>query len=231
MDRRLNRRLVAAVLLTTSTWAFPATGTETVAGVASVIDADTLEIHGQRIRLHGIDAPESKQACLDDAGKEWRCGQKAALSLSDRIGRSPVSCEGRDTDRYGRIVAVCFKGTDDINAWLVAQGWAVAYRQYSTDYVAQEAEAKAAGRGVWEGRFVMPWDWRRGQRVVQQQAPASTQDGDCRIKGNIGSKGDRIYHVPGGRFYDRTQIDESKGERWFCSEDEAKAAKWRRSGQ
>lgn len=75
----------------------------------------------------------------------------------------------------------------------------------------------------------MPWDWRRGQRTASP-APSAHTDG-CAIKGNIGSKGDRIYHVPGGRFYDRTQIDEAKGERWFCNEAEAIAAGWRRSTQ
>ena len=230
MDWRLISRLAVAVLITTSTWAFPAAGTETVVGVASVIDADTLEIHGQRIRLHGIDAPESNQLCTNGGGKEWRCGQKAALALSDRIGRSPVFCEGLDTDRYGRIVSRCFVAGADINAWLVADGWAVAYRRYSKDYVAQEADAKNAGRGIWSGSFVMPWDWRRGQRV-KQQAQSARSNGECTIKGNISSNGDRIYHVPGGRWYDQTKIDESKGERWFCSEDDAKAAKWRRSRQ
>lgn len=129
-------------------------------GVASVTDGDTLEIHGTRVRLHGIDAPESSQTC-QRGGQAWRCGQTAALALSDFIGRRTVSCQSRDTDRYGRTVAVCSVGGTDINRWLVAEGYALAYRQYSTDYVADEAAAKTAHKGVWATEFVPPWEWRR----------------------------------------------------------------------
>jgi endonuclease YncB( thermonuclease family) len=131
-----------------------------IAGVASVIDGDTIEIHGQRIRLHGIDAPESRQTCLDAGGRTWRCGQQAALALQDLIGRRTVSCDERDVDRYGRIVGRCLLGDIDINEWLVSQGLALAYRHYSMDYVAAEDEARAADRGMWAGKFEPPWDWR-----------------------------------------------------------------------
>jgi endonuclease YncB( thermonuclease family) len=122
-----------------------------------VIDADTIEIHGQRIRLHGIDAPEGGQTCLDAAGRNWRCGQRAALALQDLIGRSTVTCDERDVDRYGRIVGRCLVGDLDI----VAQGLALAYRHYSRDYVAAEDQARSAGRGMWAGSFEPPWEWRR----------------------------------------------------------------------
>jgi endonuclease YncB( thermonuclease family) len=195
-----------------------------VAGRTSVIDGDTIEIHGQRIRLFGIDAPESAQLCLT-GDKRWRCGQQAALALDDKIAGRPVECAEKDRDQYGRIVAVCRAGDQDLNGWLVTEGWALAYRQFSTDYVDEEEAARAAGKGIWRGTFVPPWDWRRGKRLE----PTASKPGDCRIKGNVSSKGERIYHVPGGRFYEQTQIDTDKGERWFCSEAEAKAAGWRRS--
>lgn len=132
-----------------------------IAGVASVIDGDTLEIHGTRIRLFGIDSPEGRQQCQRRDGTSWRCGQQAALALQDHIGRRPIVCVERDIDRFRRVVAQCRLGNEDINGWLVAQGWAAAYVSFSHDYISQEAVARAAGIGVWSGEFVMPWDWRR----------------------------------------------------------------------
>ncbi len=135
---------------------------QTITGVASVRDGDSLEIRGTRIRLHGIDAPESRQLCARPTGQRWRCGQQAALALSDRIGRRSVSCVTRDIDRYGRTIAVSTQDGTNLNAWMVREGWAVAYRRYSRDYVAIEDDARRTGRNIWSGTFVMPWDWRRG---------------------------------------------------------------------
>ena len=196
-----------------------------ISGKASVTDGDTLRIGSERIRFHGIDAPESAQSCRA-GGKTWACGEAATRALRERIGRRPVECAERDRDRYGRIVAVCRVGGADLNAWMVEQGWALAYRKYSTHYVSQEAAAQAARRGVWRGEFVQPSRWRRGERL---QAAAAASAGDCRIKGNISKKGTRIYHVPGGVSYAKTRIDTAKGERWFCTEAKARAAGWRRA--
>jgi endonuclease YncB( thermonuclease family) len=137
---------------------------QTITGVASVTDGDSLEIRGQRIRLHGIDAPESRQLCQRPDGTAWRCGQQAALALSDQIERSPVACHVRDTDRYGRAIAVCMKDARNLSAWMVQQGWAVAYRRYSRDYIPAEEDARRSRRNIWSGQFDMPWDWRRTQR-------------------------------------------------------------------
>ncbi len=185
-----------------------------IAGTASVIDGDTLEVHGQRIRLHGIDAPESRQMCLAE-GAHWRCGQKAALALADKIGTSPVICEEQDVDRYKRIVAVCYVRGEDLNHWMVINGWALAYQRYSKKYVDEERAAQAARVGVWRGKFVPPWNWRRGERL--QAATVSDSATGCAIKGNISSSGERIFHIPGGSYYDRTKISPQKGERWFCT--------------
>ncbi len=135
-----------------------------VAGVASVIDGDTIEVHGQRIRLHGIDAPESRQLCRLD-GKLWQCGKDATNALADKIARRPVTCEDLGRDRYKRIIARCTVVGEDLEKWMVANGWAIAYRRYSLDYVDEEADAQAARRGIWAGAFVKPWEWRRGKRL------------------------------------------------------------------
>lgn len=132
-------------------------------GVASVIDGDTIEIHGERFRLFGIDAPESKQLCKGATGKPYRCGQVAANALSDLIGRQTVTCEKKDIDRYKRIVAVCSVTGRDVGAYLMAEGLAVAYVQYSRLYLPQQAAARKARLGLWAGAFEMPWDWRRAR--------------------------------------------------------------------
>ena len=216
--------LAAVVSVVASATAFAATS-----GPARVIDGDTIDISGQRIRLHGIDTPESGQSCQRD-GISWLCGAQATKTLRELIGDADVSCTKRDRDRYGRIVAVCQANGVNLNAAMVLSGMALAYRKYSDDYNGQEVSAKAARRGLWAGQFVPPWDWRRGKRLASETAAANDNPKGCRIKGNIGSKGDRIYHMPGGRWYDRTVITASKGERWFCSEEEARGAGWRRAG-
>ena len=139
---------------------FPVMAATDIMGTATVIDGDTIEIHGQRIRLHGIDAPESSQECTRRDGTSWRCGQQASLALADHISTATIRCEPHGHDRYRRIIAVCFKRAEDLNRWMVTSGWAVAYRKHSLDYVAEEERAHRAGLKLWSGTFEMPWDWR-----------------------------------------------------------------------
>ena len=225
MSRAISAATFASIVILVSIGSSQAD--EPIVGRASVTDGDTVVIRDTRIRLHGIDAPESAQLCKDAAGRDYRCGQVAALALSDRIGASPISCEPRDTDRYGRTVAVCRKETEDLNGWMVRQGYAIAYRRYSTEYVQAEAEAKAAKLGIWAGTFLEPSEWRKAKRTGIGETDVSLPDGACTIKGNISRAGEKVYHLPGTRDYDRTWINEKSGERMFCSEDEAKAAGWR----
>ena len=151
--------LLIAVALFVST---PAVAGE-ITGTAKVIDGDTIKIHGQRIRLYGIDAPEGGQLC-ERIGSRYRCGHTSALALADQIGRRKVQCERKDIDLYKRIVAVCRSGEEDLNAWMVWQGHAVAYRRYSRDYVTVEEAARLERRGIWASKFILPWRWRRGER-------------------------------------------------------------------
>lgn len=151
--------VLAALLLSATPVAADA-----LTGQASVIDGDTIEIHGQRIRLHGIDAPESRQVCQRADGADYRCGQAAALALDEWIGPSVVSCSQTGTDRWKRVIATCQVRGEDMGRWMVSEGHALAFVRYSKDYVPDEAEARAAGRGIWQGRFVPPWEWRKGAR-------------------------------------------------------------------
>ncbi len=142
-----------------------------LSGAAEVVDADTLTIGAERIRLVGIDAPESQQLCLNATGECYPCGQVATDALRQKlIGNNTVSCYLGDRDIYGRALGICFSfdGTD-LNGWLVANGRAVAYRYYSSRYIPQEAIVSAAQRGIWAGQFVVPSRWRRGERLVECQ--------------------------------------------------------------
>lgn len=146
-------------------------------GRATVIDGDTLEIRGQRVRLWGIDAPESRQSCQRN-GADYRCGAEAARYLDSLINDRPVTCtaQGRP-DRWGRMVARCEVAADcepdegcktfrrDLGGWMVAGGWAVDFPRYSDgEHAEQQSDAELGRKGFWAGRFVLPWDWRAGKR-------------------------------------------------------------------
>jgi endonuclease YncB( thermonuclease family) len=138
----------------------PATGM--ITGTASVVDGDTLDIHGTRIRLAGVDAPESAQQCRDREGATYLCGSKAALALDDFIARRPVECSPVSKDRDGRTVARCEVGGTDLAEWLVLQGHALDWPRYSKGaYTQAQQTARSEGRGLWAGKFVPPWDFRK----------------------------------------------------------------------
>jgi len=134
-----------------------------VEGKARVVDGDTIVINGDRIRLHGIDAPEQIQTCLV-ANIKWQCGFEATSALERLIADQEVYCAGKKRDRYKRLIAVCHAGTLNLNRQMVSEGWALAYRRYSDDYVSEEMNAQNLKRGIWKGKFVVPWDWRKSQR-------------------------------------------------------------------
>jgi endonuclease YncB( thermonuclease family) len=165
--RPLLRRAACALALAAGAWltSTGVTAQADVSGHAVVVDGDTIEVAGERVRLHGIDAPESRQIC-SVGGSDWRCGESAALALADEADGRPVVCKGNQRDRYRRIIAVCFAGGTELNAMMVREGLALAYRQYSTDYVGEEESARVASKGVWRSSFIEPWKWRRsGARV------------------------------------------------------------------
>ena len=204
-----------------------------IAGAVRVVDGDSLHVGTTEVRLFGVDAFEGRQVCVRD-GNPWRCGEAAANELRKLTAGHAVTCDKRDTDSYGRTVAVCTNGAVDLGAELTRAGLALAYRQYSDDYVDEEDEARAARRGAWAGDFTDPWDARRAGETQERQQPQSGSSnavGGCRgtgIKGNISKpSGERIYHTRDSSSYEETRIDESDGERWFCTEEDARRAGWR----
>ena len=132
-----------------------------IVGFARVIDGDTLDISGRRVRLQGIDAPEATQTCVA-GGQAYRCGAVATLALGELLRGRIIRCAPSGADRYGRTLADCWIDDDgtDISRWMVRQGLAVAYRHYSYHYLPDELLARLAGRGLWAGSFTMPWDFR-----------------------------------------------------------------------
>ncbi|HEV7328655.1 MAG TPA: thermonuclease family protein [Bosea sp. (in: a-proteobacteria)] len=128
-----------------------------LAGAAEAIDGDSLRLLGEELRLEGIDAPEYRQSCRDRNGSEVACGRQARRALAAMLALGTISCTVSRADRYGRGLARCQQGDAEINAALVRQGNAVSYGAYQ----AEEAEAKAAGRGLWALSFERPEEWRR----------------------------------------------------------------------
>jgi endonuclease YncB( thermonuclease family) len=135
-----------------------------VVGAAWIVDGDSIRIGSISIRLDGIDAPEWDQTCTDSGGRTWACGRAATRHLKEHAAGRTLRCQPKAIDRYGRTIATCLlPDGSDVNAWLVREGWAVAYG-FSRIYTAEEADAKAAKRGIWSGSFIYPSEWRRQKR-------------------------------------------------------------------
>lgn len=130
-------------------------------GRVSVVDGDTIEMNGKRIRLWGVDAPETGQICSRD-GRAWRCGTDAANALNERINNQLVACYDKGVDRYDRMLGQCFIGQIDLNGWLARYGWAFAYRRATAMYSSRESMAKFQRLGIWrDGGIEAPWEWRK----------------------------------------------------------------------
>lgn len=137
---------------------------EMITGIAHVVDGDTLEINGMRIRLHGIDAPELSQFCVAGNGHKWACGKEATFALTNLAGAKSVICKQVKKLKDGEFHGACQLGKHDLSAILVFQGWAIANPRISKDYVSEELDAKEHMRGLWRGNFVKPWVWKSRQR-------------------------------------------------------------------
>ena len=163
------RSLLAALAVAVLVLPAPSAALADATGKAQVVDGDTLQVAGERVRLQGIDAPETRQSC-SIGGIGYACGENAKRLLMGATAGKVITCKGEKRDRYGRLVAVCYAGDDDLNAMMVRDGWALAYRRYGKEYVGAETEARAQGAGMWQGTFVEPWEWRRQAREASAEA-------------------------------------------------------------
>jgi endonuclease YncB( thermonuclease family) len=212
-----------------------------ITGVPKIREGDQVQIGTSRIRLFGIDAPSVDQLCLNNTAERWTCGVAARDELIKHAGNKSWTCHVNSTDRRGRAIARCEVDGEDIQKWMVLNGWALAYDRASHDYDADEAAAREAKAGMWQGAFIAPWDWRirnkkttilgatkppaNSHTVLLASASGSVAPSpDCTIKGNVNSSGECIYHQPTSRWYAQIKMNISKGTRWFCSTEEAEAA-------
>lgn len=223
----LLRRPVAFALAATALVSFlpgprPAEARGEISGRATVIDGDTLAINGVHVRLEGIDAPETAQRCRRKWVGTWSCGTEAARHLSSLVAERRVTCERLGNDKYGRTLGLCTVDGRDLNREMVQSGFAWAFVKYSNRFVAEEAAARSAKVGIWQGDAEPAWDFRAKRwSTAEADAPSG-----CAIKGNVTENGN-IYHMPWSPWYGKVKIEPAKGEGWFCSETQAAAAGFR----
>ncbi|KIZ47704.1 MULTISPECIES: thermonuclease family protein [Rhodopseudomonas] len=228
--------LALAVLL------LPATANAAdITGIPKLRDGDHVLIGSTKIRLAGIDAPSRDQLCLNPKGERWTCGVAARDALAQHVGAKSWSCHTLRADKFGRSIAKCEVDGEDIQQWMVKNGWALAVARLSHLYDADQKAARAAKLGMWQGAFIAPWDWRvRNKKTTilgAAKVPASANaillasasgpiapSPECTIKGNVNRSGHCIYHKPTSRWYAKIKMKISKGTRWFCSVEEAEAA-------
>ena len=143
-----------------------------ISGIPRVIDGDTIHINSYKIRLEGIDAPEIKQYCKKPLlkfsatigftiNKDYPCGLISKKKLIEKIKKSKIVCYSTSKDRYRRYIATCYLKNLNLNKWMVRNGYAVAYKRYSKEYVRDEEYAKENKLGIWKGTFIAPEKWRK----------------------------------------------------------------------
>ncbi|MEZ5908333.1 MAG: thermonuclease family protein [Hyphomicrobiaceae bacterium] len=199
----------------------PFLGSKPIVGRASVVSGNIIHVGGTPVRLYGIDAPETAQRCRTSRNRSWQCGVQARTALARLVGSGEVRCERQGSDGAGRVVARCRVRDSDLGARMVELGHALTTKGDPAGYGSRAETAKKARRALWKGSLETPQAFRdRSWDTAKQQAPKG-----CPIKGNVTSRG-KHYVMPWSRGYSRVRIQERRGERWFCSEQEAIAAGW-----
>jgi endonuclease YncB( thermonuclease family) len=196
----------------------PLIGGKSINGRAQATGADSLRVGGVAVRLAGIEAPESEQRC-GGGGSRWRCGAVAETVLSRLVNGRRVNCSVSGSDEAGRALGHCSIGQKDVGAELVRLGYVFSDGGFLARYGGEEREARAAKAGLWSGNVERPADFRA---KLWEEAKRRAPDG-CPIKGQV-SGASRVYVLPWSPDYERVRVQKARGERWFCSEQEAVAA-------
>lgn len=197
-------------------------GSKPLRGRAEALTGDLLRVDGKVVRLAGVEAPEPEQRCGKSGARQWRCGAAAETALGRLVRSRIVTCSLSGTDSAGRPLASCMQGNTDINAEMVRKGHLFAADGLFARYAGAEQEAKSAKTGVWSGDVQRPADFRA---KLWDEAKRHAPDG-CPIKGQVAG-GARVYVLPWSPEYERARVQKARGERWFCSEQDAVAAGFR----
>ncbi len=196
----------------------------TLKGRAVALSGDTLRLSKTTVVLSGIEAPINGQTCVSERSRRWRCDEAAKTALARLLRSGPVTCELSGSNDVDHRIGTCRQGEEDIAAELVRNGHVFAETGFFSAYGSLESKAQAAKVGIWRGKAVRPSDYRAQKwEEAKREAPKG-----CPIKGNV-THGRRVYVLPWARGYERVKISRRRGERWFCSEDEALAAGWKPS--
>lgn len=197
----------------------PVTVSTDISGRALAIAGDLMKVDGTLVRLAGIEAPVSGQPCYRANGRRWNCASAARSGLAGLVRGHNVTCTPSGQGDGGYLLAQCTVEKTNIATELVQRGYVFAVRSFFGSLNSEEDAARAAKKGIWQGKIQRPQDWRDQQ---WQDATRSAPDG-CPIKGFVRASS-KLYALPWSPDYERTKVHTEKGERWFCSEDDAKAA-------
>jgi endonuclease YncB( thermonuclease family) len=200
----------------------PLAASKPIEGRGAAVTGDTLRVGSVVVRLAGIEAPEADQRCGASGRKSWRCGEAATEGLGKIVRGKLVSCTLSGSGEAGRPLATCRTEGIDVATTLVRQGHVFAQQGVLARYASTEIEARTAKAGLWKGDAQRPLEWRAKR---WEEAKRAAPDG-CPIKGAVGNDG-KVYVLPWSREYERVKIKSARGERWFCSEQEARSAGWR----
>jgi endonuclease YncB( thermonuclease family) len=190
-----------------------------LSGRATAVSGELLRVDGTLVRLSGVEAPEAKQPCYKSSGRRWSCGQSARSALEKALRGRSVSCTPSGHSDDGAMLASCRINGADVAEGLVRGGHVFATSGFLASYRTAEADAQAAGAGLWQGETIRPKEWRD---QIWQEAKRAAPEG-CPIKGYVRAS-DRTYAMPWTHGYEGAKVRTVRGDRWFCTEEEARAA-------